>query len=1136
MKLNIKNAVASIELAAQKLGKDPYELGCKFIFDQLELVDSLIAATKNKADDLYFDYTRVYNIADSDLYAETLADYRKAYEETREAEYKAKEYRQALTLTMKQYVKSCSPAEASLITVRGRVRAKKIRDAKPLPEGARSFKVIDKPIMKSFKIMKFMPKDLFGKTIRDLANKINLLLVKPQKETQDEFHARCKKIRDTFFELKKVSEDMLHSGKPYTVGAEAAKINNARQSMLTDSIGMIYGKTTEMMISVRHCIHDLFDDDVHKFLCYGDREKGMKLVNEVQVNLVQIAKTNGLDLKLLGKNARTLHFEFWDANNSQLKVGEFYMLSSPAAARAKVVGRCGMTEEEFNKIPANGSDLLKWLSYATTPGCPMKDDNGNFVTVDDVLVLDDIEITRLFKNVLVIDNAGNYKKFDEYNVSRTLADGMALLINIPSQQGRGAFAFKYFGLRIAGNGFNMIEEIAKREGLTLPDRIKNIDGDLVDWRKYKVITSKSTWKWAKYGLTYKEYARRMNKLAETYPNVNLLYTARLADAIEEDSKRKLARQTTQQFFDATSDQLKRLVSSDANRLKKLTTMPGIIRKFAGLDKEEKDRTAYEHFIEACPEFLAHPLMREKIMQMFDSQFAEAAMRPSVSGKYPYIADDPVALIKIWIFGMDPNKLGLGYLKEDEINIVSCEEHKKLFFVRYPANHLVGVIRYNHNDPIYAVCGNVCILSIDGDTIIRVDGDFDGDEGSACDDELVVELCEQVDVKKPLIVFPHEKMASKVITDKFARDRMISESIVVANRFGGAVGQYSNLATKCLQKAATSTDKQRKVHLMNAVWAHVATILAIDLAKTGEMVSWLVAILAGLEKTYGKMPWNQRFAKHTSEDPWYGSSWNFKTESESSSTPDRIARTLMDMFNVECALSKDAEGSTVTEDVPAKRVNIDLSNVTFDDPGIVLANVKNHSTAAVVTPSMFSSIEARNYRDKSEYESDGDNEFKLITDIKNGKEIGGLELFRFIWRNRASLVYKTSKAKISNDKIGNAEMVDGYYEWCHDLMLEFGKHGTNKLFTAMSEEDQKFATMNKFMKLAMASNSGVGKKVSSEEERIRRHSSFLDFTAKVFGYELYQTVAKKKGIKDVWVKTSSTPTEDSDKYQELDNTF
>ena len=90
---------------------------------------------------------------------------------------------------------------------------------------------------------------------------------------------------------------------------------------------------------------------------------------------------------------------------------------------------------------------------------------------------------------------------------------------------------------------------------------------------------------------------------------------------------------------------------------------------------------------------------------------------------------------------------------------------------------------------------------------------------------------------------------------------------------------------------------------------------------------------------------------------------------------------------------------------------------------------------------------------------------------------------------------------SSDKINNAQMVEGYYEWCHDLMFSIGKNGTNKLFAKMSEEDQHKAVVNKFIKLALADDNNIGKYATDREKLIRK-ASFFDFTLKVFAYELY----------------------------------
>ena len=375
-----------------------------------------------------------------------------------------------------------------------------------------------------------------------------------------------------------------------------------------------------------------------------------------------------------------------------------------------------------------------------------------------------------------------------------------------------------------------------------------------------------------------------------------------------------------------------------------------------------------------------------------------------------------------------------------------------------------------------------------------------------------------------------------MTDPAKRTMMIARSIVIANRFGGAVGQNSNLATKCFEAAAIAKDaKARGRHLLNACWAHIGAILAIDLAKTGKMPDWLTAKLDPLMKNYGSMPWNQRFAKHTTSMPWWDDSWDALTEKDSESTPNRIPRAIMNILGIDCAktIAEDEAGEN-RKTTPAKLVDIDFGEMKLDEKWLI-ADVKNHFTQTIIDMTTFRSIESRNYR-KAGTETDGDNEIKLITDIKAGKEISPTELYRFIWRNRASLVYKT--ANNGNDKLGNAQMVQGYYEWCHDLMFSIGKNGTNKLFTKMTEEDQRKAIVNKFIKLALAEENGIGKDIGKgkkpeeltdfeKHEKLIRRSSFFDFTLKVFAYELYQNVCEKKGIKNRWVKTADAPEESED---------
>ena len=1164
-KSEIVNAIAAVELAAAKIGIDPYALGCKYLLEQQAAASVLIDTCREETDRRWHEYLRVYDMVDDNLYAETVTRYHEHYFEALKKENEAKEYRRVIGMAIKKWRETASDAENAMFLARCKVQAKKLKDAKSLPEGARTYTVLPKIKMKSYKIMKCGGKDLFGKEVMDMANAINLLLVKPENETQDEYRARCEKIKAKFEEIKKYIEDFIKAGRCYKLDAARAKINTARQSELTDAIQMPYGRTTDMMITIEHDIAKLFDNNI-AFFIGKDLEEGKEMLNELRVLFADAFVENGVELKLLGRNSRTIHFKWWTANNTQLKIGEGWMLSDASFEIAKMAGQMGMSDERYNAIATSGSDALKYWSYASTPGCPMVDEEGNVVGIDDVLIVPSTEMTRVFKHVLEIAKDGTAKVYPEKAVTRTFNDGGALLIGIASQQFRGFLSMKGFGTRIGTKTWNIVDEIAQRENITTPEMIMDCDRNMKRWRDYKVIASTDCWKWVKYGVSWSEFVLAMKQVAKKAPGADLMYTARLADSIEEDDRRKMARQTTQQFANATAEQISKLVARDAAKLKSLTTLPGVIRKFAGLDKDEKDRTAYEHLIEACPEILSHPLMQEKVKEMFDVQFANACMRPSVHGCYPFLAEDPVATVKIWIFGMDPNQVGLGYLKEDEFNVPGMAEGQEFFFVRYPANQLVGMTRKNHNDEIYRFCGNVALISIDSDTIIRADGDFDGDEGSIVTDELIVELCKQVSewAKRPLIIFPHDKVEKVVVTDKHERSMMIAKSIVIANMFGGAVGQNSNLATRCFESASiATTENARKHHLGNAARAHIAAIVAIDLAKTGTMPQWLQDQIAAVKSDEpSSMPWNQRFAKHTTTNPWWSCEWEKDLLGESLSTPNRIARAMMDKLGVDCEhlipIEVDEFGEPTEYDVePAKRVDISFGNVQFDINVMLDKVVKNHSTKAVVDRSMLRSIEARNYRTKE----DGDDQFQLLKDIELGKVVDMVKLYRFIWRNRASMVYKVRKSK--ND-LSNAEMIAGYYEWCHDLMLKFGMNGSNEKFTRMSPEEQAKATANKFLKAAINCEGGIGrdlvariaeiKKTSEtrnltkdelneisdlEHELLVRQASYLDFTLKVFAYEYYQSVCDNKGIKNRWVKTVDTPEEQDEEdvmLNDIDEAF
>jgi hypothetical protein len=302
----------------------------------------------------------------------------------------------------------------------------------------------------------------------------------------------------------------------------------------------------------------------------------------------------------------------------------------------------------------------------------------------------------------------------------------------------------------------------------------------------------------------------------------------------------------------TDNQVDELVAKSVRKIQNLRTHEGIVRRLAGLDKPEDERSAFEHLIEVAPEILDNDLMKRYIEDVFNRDVAEAAVRPVVDGIYPYIAEDPVAFFKIVFWGMDPNQIGLGYLKANQVNIPEAGEGKEMYLVRYPNNYLCGMVAINHNDSIYDCVGNTMILSVDGYFLIRADGDVDGDEMCAIFDKVVIDMmkCTIRLINPPLIVFPHQKLGKKILATEEERAMALASAMVIANKFGPAVGQNSNLATKFMNKASKARmevgyaimNKDKKAEskarykmnamLANAIIAHIAAIIAIDLAKTG----------------------------------------------------------------------------------------------------------------------------------------------------------------------------------------------------------------------------------------------------------------------------------------------------------------
>ena len=1170
------------------INHNPAELGCKWLFEAIEI-------RKNARNDLYAQIDDLENLRDESIKSRfeasksfndcvrlgggnDLETYRLVIENDKEC-YKAltakiheirKQIKEinaelkVLNKALKDIRNDASEVQKALIDARANVYAMRCKNRNKKPVG-RPIMEADKLMLKGYKLMHFGTSEMmsqFTKVVSSI-NKAAIEaanIINDENSTDDDKVEARAKLRNKFDEALAALNTAKEAGKKIILKADNAKVHNGRQSQLTDIIGVPYGKMTDMIISVNHSVANVFVPAVNEYL-NGEDEKDIKDIKDIMGAILAIATTNGLDVLMLPNDKgerRCVSYKFWNSNNSQLKVGKFIALSNKAYERAADVAHAGMSEEEFEDVWCNGSDLLKWGSYAITPGCPMMY-NGEPITVNDVLVVKSISAIRKFANVLRYKDNGESVLETASDIERTLFDGeMLFLVPIRSQQGRGGFAFKYFGTCAAyEDGTTMIDEIAAREGLDIPDTIEDLDGVQRNWRKYKMICTEDCWKWGwkigaeKRVFSYAEYCTRMNKLAEKYPTANMMYSARVADATEE-SKRRLTRQSIQQFIFATHAQIERLTAKSLHKLEKWSTHDGVLRVLAGLDKPEDERTAFEHLIEVCPELLDHPYMQRSIEDMYHRKVAEAAVRPEVNGIYPYLAEDPVAFIKIVFWKMDPNKKGIGYLRHDQVNAPETDDEVEMYLVRYPNNYLCGRVRKNHNDSIYRCVGNVIILSIDGGFLVVADGDSDGDEVCAIFDKVVVEMMKQslIRIKPPVVAFPHDKLEKKIVHGNAERAAMIAKAMVIANMYGPEVGKNSNLATKFMHRAATAykeyeltNDSKKqwlfKTALNNAIVAHIAAIIAIDLAKTGKMPAWLEKNLSEISKFAGKkMPWNQRFCKDSKATPWYLEAWDDKTLELSEAVCDKVALYVIEKSN---AMNYKAPTGLNVKDGKA----FDIHDLLGSKEGLYV-----QGSAGKLNIKNLRSLEARNYREKN---SEEDDEFKLIEKLKSNdpeKKVNPSEIVRFLWRNQASLVYVLQRE--GSDKLDNARMQNAYYDFCSDILGDFGSYCGNDKFAKLDPETRRKSNVYKFVEnafdssnsiakaevkklesleyIARESNAGVDNPIWEEIEALKdvifaKKASFAMFNVKVFAYDLYVAKCEELGVEVIWKKPVNDETSD-----------
>lgn len=634
---------------------------------------------------------------------------------------------------------------------------------------------------------------------------------------------------------------------PFVVNKAECVVNTARQSILSNILGVECGKriATTNMISVSHRLFNTVLANLPWQVADLNQENANRRIELLQKLVMK--RLTGAGIDLVDEEGNKTHYAFVVSTPSQQKTGGMYMGKADVMALPVVQAAMnfGYTFAEFNsEVPTNAVEWLKANALSATPA------DATEYSLRDVIVMPAVKVKQLFENVARVDANGNIAHLDVAELELEKFDGQ--IITKFNGQARGLAGFKGFGMNL----YDMIN----------PDAVVvDIDGKQRRIGDAVAICTDSCWKNKKFFKSYEAYCDEAERLAQYIPNVDKIWIVREAAQLDEDGEeadygRKLSRQATQQWQNATLAQLTNLTRKTRNDLNKLKTYDGLVRSAAELAKPIAQRSDFAGLVEALPNIVVTDAVQDWAKTRYErKQLNAAANRIHVNGNYPYICMDPIAMIQVLVEGRDPMSEDLGLLKAGEVYNGKYKDGQKLFAVRYPANYQTAVVLKNRIFDVYRNLGDVAVLPYYGDTIIREDGDFDGDEMMFCPDDIVIRLTEQmISTYKPeLIDFPHGKKVPLVAWgNRNNRFDQIAEALWRAMRYN-QVGVYSNMAVRCMHLG-----KMNECMLM-----HVMAILCLDMVKGTEVPQELIAKAENIRsqinslcKVDGRaaMPWNQIF--------------------------------------------------------------------------------------------------------------------------------------------------------------------------------------------------------------------------------------------------------------------------------------
>lgn len=886
-------------------------------------------------------------------------------------------------------------------------------------------------------------------------------------------------MRQKITALHKLAADAALANEPLAVNKGLCHLDSGRQSEATDIAGVVYGEFTNLLVKTDAPFYNMLKPNQKVMMsAFKNYET---LVDEI---------TNALRLALTCRGVKVddkVYVE-WGASASMQKegkcwFGETKMMDHTADARYLLQFMDDESDGEKDYV-TNGADELKRQATYFSPSSILYDNDGNPVYIRDIGIVKDIVTTEKVENALVIYDNGKYERVADYQVKVTKADGAVYLIGIDSHQGRCTMC-KY----------NAVDVSTVMPCVKVPEYLECLDG-IRETAKLRGFATESICKYKGLGINHAQFLNLVDKLAVKYPGFNCLRAMRYANQSEE-KPRHTSRQLSQQFLTATDDQLYRWMKPIARNLLRNTTVSGQIMRLAGLDKPEEERTVMQKLFGLCPSLAISKQFEYILIEEMEQYFANVCSgNTNVVGMYPYITEDPLAVLQVILEGRDPKDQNLGVLNPGEVNLPGVGHGRKCMSVRYPANFLTADVYVNVTDGcgIFYSVGNVAILPFHGLYLIVNDGDVDGDEALFLFNQVIIEIVEKLhkDIDIPVIVFDHNSSNEKHVVRTMADlHKMVAKSLFIAEKYS-RVGIYSNLAARCMTLAGDAAyrgDKDALDHWMiNSAFANVGTILCIDMVKTGKVPTELIAKLDEIAKECSsKMPHNQRYAKHNSEKPYWSCEWDNSTMPMTKAVVDRIHDVLADFLKDYV----DEESGEVMFRIDHEGLEFDINDLLCHNPRVF----RGYAPAGILSKETVDKIGLFNWTAK---------EYKI--ELEDGK-FSPKEIMKYFWENEAAIKYRSFNDEMSGLEADEQRTL--LREYCRSVLLEI--YRTEPCDFNNLPDDLKVKSISNwfvrdaFNMLLNANGTRKARKEALAYEDRHREASYARFVVEVFAEDILDNV-------------------------------